>query len=351
MKPSPSVHLVGSLSLASPQEVFEEVGRRLSACVTRIPDGETGERGKPFTFQKDFVDRFERAEGLERLPDRRSGDMTLLQFGLRSGVNPADVNIENLPFANAALEAYASFKRLRAAGTVPEGARLQVVLPSPVMLSGAFIAPASFHALLPVVERALLSNVKHVLSSIPHQDLALQWDLSVEFAIFEQVTPALAAVISREEIVAVIARITDKIPEPVEVGWHLCYGDIRKFDPERETHHFIEPKDMGILVSVANEICALTQRSVNWVHMPVPRDRTDESYFAPLRELKLKPETVLYLGLVHQRDGVEGALRRISTAKRFYRSFGVATECGMGRRPRETIPALLDLHREIAATL
>jgi hypothetical protein len=28
--------------------------------------------------------------------------------------------------------------------------------------------------------------------------------------------------------------------------------------------------------------------------------------------------------------------------------FGIATECGMGRRPPETISGLLDLHRELA---
>ena len=41
-------------------------------------------------------------------------------------------------------------------------------------------------------------------------------------------------------------------------------------------------------------------------HLPVPRNRTDEVYFAPLRTLRLHPETELYLGLVHYTDGIEG---------------------------------------------
>jgi hypothetical protein len=28
--------------------------------------------------------------------------------------------------------------------------------------------------------------------------------------------------------------------------------------------------------------------------------------------------------------------------------FGIATECGFGRRPPETVPGLIDLHREVA---
>ncbi|MGH8702107.1 MAG: hypothetical protein ACREVR_13175 [Burkholderiales bacterium] len=34
-------------------------------------------------------------------------------------------------------------------------------------------------------------------------------------------------------------------------------------------------------------------RRVDWVHMPVPRGRSDEAYFAPLDGLKLQPETEL----------------------------------------------------------
>jgi hypothetical protein len=82
--------------------------------------------------------------------------------------------------------------------------------------------------------------------------------------------------------------------------------------------------------------------------MPVPRDRTDDAYFAPLRNLKLRPETELYLGLVHMTDGVEGTRKRIETTRRFVPEFGVATECGLGRRPPETIPALLHIHAEVA---
>ena len=66
------------------------------------------------------------------------------------------------------------------------------------------------------------------------------------------------------------------------------------------------------------------------------------------RTLKLKPETEFYLGLVHFTDGLQGAQRRLAAAKRVVSNFGVATECGFGRRPPETIPGLLKLHREVA---
>jgi hypothetical protein len=59
------------------------------------------------------------------------------------------------------------------------------------------------------------------------------------------------------------------------------------------------------LVEVANTISTGARRQINWIHMPMPRNRTDEAYFAPLRSLHLHPETELYLGLVHFTDGVE----------------------------------------------
>jgi hypothetical protein len=48
-------------------------------------------------------------------------------------------------------------------------------------------------------------------------------------------------------------------------------------------------------------------------------------------------------------DGLDGARRRLAAAREVVTDFGVATECGFGRRPPETVLALLDLHRDVAA--
>ncbi|GAC1567880.1 MAG: hypothetical protein NVS3B14_15290 [Ktedonobacteraceae bacterium] len=111
----------------------------------------------------------------------------------------------------------------------------------------------------------------------------------------------------------------------------------------------MEPEDTTKLVDVANGISAGLKRSLNWISMPVPRNRSDEAYFAPLKNLQLHPETELYLGLVHFTGGVEGTRLRIEAAQRVVAEFGVATECGLGRRPSETITDLLRIHSEVAA--
>src|SRR5690606_9388649 len=115
------------------------------------------------------------------------------------------------------------------------------------------------------------------------------------------------------------------VPAHVELLYHFCYGDAGH-------RHVVEPTDMGDMVELANRLSAGANRTIDLIHMPVPRDRSDEAYFEPLRRLALRPETELCLGLVHYTDGVEGARKRLATAEKFVRDFSIGTECGFGRR-------------------
>jgi hypothetical protein len=109
----------------------------------------------------------------------------------------------------------------------------------------------------------------------------------------------------------------------------------------------MEPKDTANCVEVYNRLADGIARPLHWIHLPVPIGRDDEAYFAPLVGLKRRPETALYLGVIHLSDGVDGTRRRIAMAERFVTDFGIAPECGFGRRPPETIPDLLQLHAAI----
>jgi len=100
-------------------------------------------------------------------------------------------------------------------------------------------------------------------------------------------------------------------------------------------------------VEVHNRLVEKVRRPIAYIHMPVPADRSDDAYFRPLAGLKLHPETRLFLGLVHDTDGVEGTRKRIAAAETHLRDFGISTECGFGRRPPETIPDLLRVHAEV----
>jgi hypothetical protein len=124
---------------------------------------------------------------------------------------------------------------------------------------------------------------------------------------------------------------------PIELLFHFCYGDSNH-------RHVVEPTDMQDMVDMATQLNALVTRPINLIHMPVPRNRSDDAYFAPLKNLKLRPETQLALGLVHHTDGIDGTAKRMATAHKYAKDFAVGTECGFGRRDPATIPELLRSH-------
>jgi methionine synthase II (cobalamin-independent) len=176
---------------------------------------------------------------------------------------------------------------------------------------------------------------------VPHDKLAVQWDTAWEFAVLEGVAPSILTDPERE-ILERLVRLGEQVPAGVELGYHLCYGDSGH-------KHFKEPADAAKLVSIANGTAHGLSRRLDWLHLPVPRERFDDAYFAPLAKLALPAHTELYLGLIHYTDGVPGAQRRIDAARKVLSQFGVSTECGLGRRAAETIAPLLDLHTAVAA--
>src|SRR3978361_444424 len=99
-------------------------------------------------------------------------------------------------------------------------------------------------------------------------------------------------------------------------------------------------KDVRMMCERAGGPGAPVNRPIQFFHMPVPKPRTDDAYFAPLETLKLDPQTELYLGLVHYDDDA-GNATRLTAARRHIRVDGVATECGMARGDAARLPALL----------
>jgi hypothetical protein len=163
----------------------------------------------------------------------------------------------------------------------------------------------------------------------------VQWDVCQEVLAWEGYYEP-GPIDFRSETLAVSTRIGDAVPTAVELGYHFCYGS-----PADE--HCVQPKDMGIMVEMANAISAGVGRPIQFFHMPVPRGRTDDGYFAPLERLHLHPETGLYLGLVHY-DDASGDAARLNAARRHARVDGVATECGMARGDPARLPSLLAAH-------
>jgi methionine synthase II (cobalamin-independent) len=139
------------------------------------------------------------------------------------------------------------------------------------------------------------------------------------------------------------ARLAAAVPADVELGFHLCYGDL-------DGRHFVEPLDAAKMVELANLVVRSVARPIAWLHMPVPIGRRDDAFFLPLAQLRLAAETELYLGLVHSEDGVAGTQGRIAAARKFCgRPFGIASECGIARnRTPDVVKVMLEVHAAAA---
>ncbi len=349
--PPDHVHFNGSVNLADAESVMREIATRVPSGLRRIPDGETGDRGNWIFFQ---LQRFLQLPWL--VPARPAGAREgayeeLPRLRLAGGVDPADVSWPDLGYADAYLGSYAIFAALRADGVIPAGVRFQVEYPTPLASIGAYIVPEQQQALLGSYERAMFADLDRLLAAIPGDDVAVQWDVAVEFGILEEAF-APGGAQAFDAIIAALARCIDQVPAGIPAGLHLCYGDYGH-------HHFKQPESLALQVRVLNAVTAAAGRPVSFVSFTVPQYQREDSYFAPLAGLTADPGTELNFALVpyhlaEQAPGTTGdQVRLIDTALAASpgggRDWGICTECGMGRAGRDEIPALLDLHRHIVA--
>jgi hypothetical protein len=360
--PATNVHFNGGVNLADTQAVMREIARRVPHGVRRIPDGEPGDRSQWILFQ---APKFVAASGLE--PQGAFGNADFgdhardtvsaghLQMGmrLREGVDAADIQWPNLGYADAYLSSFEIFRDLKSQKVIPDAVRFQVEYPTPLAPVTSFVIPEHQDLVEPSYERALTADLARLLAAVPHEQLAVQWDVSNEFALL---SGALASTASHtfDGIVDRLARCVDRVPQDVPAGFHLCYGDF-------DHHHFADPQTLQLQVDVAGAISAKTNRAVGWFAFTIPQHQKDPAYFAPLRSLRVKPTTELNFALVPYHPAQQEAgttaeqarlLDEVLAARELgggISEWGICTECGMARAEREDIPQLLDLHREILA--
>jgi hypothetical protein len=206
-------HLVGSVPLPDAETVMRIAARTLGTHLSRIPDGETGERSMWAAFQMPLLARnpafevrgarvmrgvlraYARSRLVRRLvnrvasraqaPDRRPTGL----LRVRPGVQPDAIRLGPLGYATAARASFSVFRRLVAEGAVPPHVRFQVCLPTPIAVISNFLLDQQA-TVLPAYEARLCAEIDEMLSHIPAHQLAIQWDAAIEFALLEGVIPS-----------------------------------------------------------------------------------------------------------------------------------------------------------------
>jgi hypothetical protein len=167
-------------------------------------------------------------------------------------------------------------------------------------------------AVEPAFLATMLAEIDGICAEIPHDELAIQWDVSPEFIVLEgawrtQLAGIPGGVASR------LAELGNYVPAEVALGYHLCYGD-----PGHK--HAVEPRDTGNLVDIANRVAVVLTRPLNWCTSRCRVTVTTRGTSSRCRTCGWRRTPVSTSGWCTRRTG---------------------------RRPPAVIPALLDLHRAV----
>ncbi len=346
--------LVGSIPLETVEEVFRACAGAIGTDLFCIPDGEVGDRlwwtnyqcYRVFLGHPDFecVHRPGPVNGVENWRPRNYDDQW--RFRVKPGLKAVHFGDPGwrLGYAKEAVNSYFIFKTLRDQGVIPRGVRLQVCIPlTGSIVEHYFREPADYPIVKPAYEQALRDEIAKMCEKIPPADLAIQWDACSEILDLEGYYDWTPKDDKFERLISPCERLTPAIPPEAMVGYHFCYGTLGGWP-------IVPIKSLDLCVRLANASVARSGRRVDFVHIPAPQDRTDEAFYAPLKNLKLG-DTKLYLGLIHHTDNLDGFKKRLAAARKFASDFGVASVCGYGRRPPAELAAALKAHREAAEVM
>ena len=315
--------LVGSVPLASARRCSaRSPGRSATACAAsptaRPARARTGSSGSCRSSRRGRSSRSCR-------PGRDSW-RPLPRVRLADGAAPSACTFEALGYADAARASYRTFARLKRDGVVPVACRFQVCLPTPLAPISAFVVPEHQAALEPVYEARLLRELGRILEEMPHDQLAIQWDTNFEFGMLEGVFPVWFADVKGGHPRAAAA------PRPPRARRRRSSATTSATATCSTATSRSRPTPASWSRSPTRWRRASAARSTGST-CPCRASASTRRTTRRCGELRLRAETELYLGLVHHTDGVEGTRRRMDAAAALRSGFGVATECGWGRRP------------------
>jgi hypothetical protein len=342
---NPIVHFVGSIPLPDSETVFRTLSNACGPHLVRLPDGETGIRRTWIRFLQEVLASHPAIEVAGDVPPFQftQWDGKLIREIPRLRVKPGAIvdNTFETGYADMAIESWRVFERLQKDGDIPATVKFQISIPTPIAPTYNNMLPEDRQKLLPPLTEHLLGEVAKIAGALPNDRIAVQWDVCQEVLAWEGYYDQ-GPIDVRTESVDVLRTLGNRTPANVELGYHLCYGS-----PADE--HLIQPTDMGVMVEITNAIMRGVERPIDFVHMPVIKSRTDDAFYAPLDLLQLKPDTELYLGLIHY-DDATGDVARLAAARRHCRVDGIATECGMARGDPSRLPSLLASHTSLATS-
>jgi hypothetical protein len=216
--PPIAIHFNGSVNLPDAETVMREISSRVPDGVRRMTDGETGDRNYWISFQTrkfEQMPEFETVavgQAYETAPDAPE----MPQLRLTKGASAEMINWPNLGYADEYTQSFATFERMRDEGTIPADVRFQLQYPTPLASVAGTFVPDDMPTVLPSYEQTLFADLDMALERLPHDRVAVQWDVAVEFGALEG---AMRPKLSIDQIAPGLVRCLEA-GAPRCPGWH-----------------------------------------------------------------------------------------------------------------------------------
>ena len=202
-----------------------------------------------------------------------------------------------------------SFARLRDAGAIPPGVRFQVCLPTPMASAYMYVSPGRARRLSAGLRARPRAGARRTSSRASRPRT---WPSSGTSArkcwSHEGFFPDRPADVRSRRSPASWRGSVE--PCPMGSRWAITSATAHprtSISSCRATRPSWSPSPTASAASWHGRI--------DFLHVPVPKDRTDAAYFQPLAGLRGFDDSTLYLGLIHH-DDRDGDLARIRAARR-----------------------------------
>ena len=340
--PSRNIHLVGSVPLANAHEVFVTVSAALGPYLLRIPDGETGERSDWIAhLEPVFANHpaLEKSDEVFRLHPTARGRT---RYRLKPGASATDVTFENLFYADTAIQSYREFASLKEQGKIPARCRFQVDLVPAHSVIWLFLQDDLHPAFDPIYNDAVRREIDKLARAIPHRELAIQ--------IRCRLGGIRAAAAQRaQRLWPQQERNARRVRRDPGQACRSCPGGYRAVVSLLLRRFQSPPRGRADRHGRSCEQACARHRSL---------DRADP-HAGPARSLGrclFRPAQATRAQAGHaalpRSRALHGRDRRHAPAPchggKICEELFIATECGFGRRPRDTISELLAIHAAAA---
>ncbi|GAB0107888.1 hypothetical protein JMUB6875_68890 [Nocardia sp. JMUB6875] len=332
-----NVHFVGSFPAESTDDAMRAM---LDGAGSRLRTLPTGETRRYEWYIQPIVDDLVAQGALE--VKREGSWLSSTDRPIHRAARGVELtgDMMQLGYLDEAREALPIFRTLRAERDLPE-LSLQIGMPTDFTVTFIAMGMCGVRKHRNAFRDATIRDIT-AIRELVGDDVVIQFEATAEMVLMAK----SRALHRRADAVMGfgrgIAELAAATPPGTRIGVHLCLGSMR--NKARATLRDTRP-----LVALANSIARQwpSGRALEYIHGPLAAGdippATRPEFYAPLAGLELPASTRFYAGFVHESpseaEQIE-TLRVIETALRRPVD-GVASACGLGRRPRPIADALI----------